>query len=87
MVLLDTSLHDTSGVKLLAELRQAYTPLQLPIIIITSRPSEASIVQALEAGANDVSKSETAACPNPSEMAEAVGPWSGVVLHLSAALL
>jgi DNA-binding response OmpR family regulator len=55
MVLLDTSLHDTSGVKLLAELRQAYTPLQLPIIIITSRPSEASIVQALEAGANDVS--------------------------------
>lgn len=53
LVLLDAALPDTTGLDVLQTLRQQFSQVALPVIMLTARHNEKSIVQALDAGAND----------------------------------
>jgi diguanylate cyclase (GGDEF)-like protein/PAS domain S-box-containing protein len=53
LVLLDIEMPGTSGLDVLAQLRQNHTPAQLPIIMVTGKISSDDVVQALNIGAND----------------------------------
>lgn len=53
LVLLDVSMPEMDGIALLANLRQDYTMLELPVIMFTADDKQERIVEALSLGAND----------------------------------
>jgi diguanylate cyclase (GGDEF)-like protein/PAS domain S-box-containing protein len=53
LVLLDVEMPDVSGLDALAQIRRTYSPIQLPVIMVTARNHSEDIVKALEVGAND----------------------------------
>lgn len=53
LVLLDIEMPDISGLDALRTLRDAYSPIELPIIMVTAKTQSDDIVKALAAGAND----------------------------------
>src|ERR671922_2740635 len=53
LVLLDIEMPDISGLQALKALREGYSPIQLPIIMVTAKSQSEDIVKALNLGAND----------------------------------
>ena len=53
LLLLDIEMPDVSGLDALQSLREAYSPNELPIIMVTAKNQSDDIVKALEMGAND----------------------------------
>src|ERR671922_729437 len=53
LVLLDIEMPDISGLQTLKALREDYSPIQLPIIMVTAKTQSEDIVKALHFGAND----------------------------------
>src|SRR5207249_6861784 len=53
LVLLDIEMPEISGLDALKILREAYTPIELPVIMVTAKTQSDDIVAALELGAND----------------------------------
>jgi two-component system sensor histidine kinase ChiS len=53
LVILDIMMPGLSGYEVCRQIRQAYSLLQLPVLMLTVRDSEEDIVEAFEAGAND----------------------------------
>jgi len=53
LVLLDSMMPGLSGIDLLRQLRQRFTPARLPIIMVTALGESDRIVEALNLGAND----------------------------------
>src|SRR5438046_562295 len=53
LVLLDSEMPEISGLDALKTLREAYSPIELPIIMVTAKNQSDDIVKALEMGAND----------------------------------
>lgn len=53
LVLLDIRMPGMSGMEVLRAIRQQYSPTHLPVIMVTAEGHSASIVEALQMGAND----------------------------------
>lgn len=53
LVLLDVVMPGIDGIAVLTKIREHYSKLQLPIVLVTSRDSSDEIVMALDCGAND----------------------------------
>jgi diguanylate cyclase (GGDEF)-like protein/PAS domain S-box-containing protein len=53
LVLLDIEMPDVTGLDALQALRESYSPIELPIIMVTAKNQSDDIVKALEMGAND----------------------------------
>jgi diguanylate cyclase (GGDEF)-like protein/PAS domain S-box-containing protein len=53
LVLLDIEMPEISGLDALRTLREAYSPIELPIIMVTAKNQSEDIVKALDLGAND----------------------------------
>jgi diguanylate cyclase (GGDEF)-like protein/PAS domain S-box-containing protein len=53
LVLLDVEMPGMSGLDVLSTLRQRYSPIELPVIMVTARQQREDIIQALTLGAND----------------------------------
>jgi DNA-binding response OmpR family regulator len=53
LVLLDVEMPEISGLDALQTLRGCYSPIQLPIIMVTAKDQSDDIVKALDLGAND----------------------------------
>jgi diguanylate cyclase (GGDEF)-like protein/PAS domain S-box-containing protein len=53
LVLLDIEMPDITGLDALVEIRQTYSAVRLPVIMVTARSQSEDIVKALELGAND----------------------------------
>src|SRR5213594_956124 len=53
LVLLDIEMPEISGLDALKTLREAYSPIELPVIMVTAKNQSEDIVKALELGAND----------------------------------
>src|ERR1700686_302630 len=53
LVLLDIEMPDISGLEALKTLRQAYSPIELPVIMVTAKNQSEDIVKALDLGASD----------------------------------
>jgi diguanylate cyclase (GGDEF)-like protein/PAS domain S-box-containing protein len=53
IVLLDIEMPDISGLEALKTLRKAYSPTELPVIMVTAKTQSEDIVKALDLGAND----------------------------------
>ncbi len=53
LVLLDIEMPGMSGLEVLTRIRETYSRLQLPIIMVTGRSDSQDIVEALSLGAND----------------------------------
>src|SRR5207249_4553320 len=53
LLLLDIEMPDVSGLEALATIRRTYSPIQLPVIMVTARNQSDDVVKALELGAND----------------------------------
>lgn len=53
LVLLDSMMPGLSGIELLRQLRQRFSPARLPIIMVTALGESEKIVEALNLGAND----------------------------------
>jgi diguanylate cyclase (GGDEF)-like protein/PAS domain S-box-containing protein len=53
LVLLDVEMPEISGLDALQTLRGRYSPIQLPIIMVTAKDQSEDIVKALDLGAND----------------------------------
>jgi len=53
LVLLDIEMPQVSGLDALKTLRETYSPVQLPIIMVTAKNQSEDIVKALNLGAND----------------------------------
>src|SRR5579872_1393872 len=53
LVLLDIEMPDVSGLDALQELRKCFSPIELPIIMVTAKNQSDDIVRALDMGAND----------------------------------
>jgi diguanylate cyclase (GGDEF)-like protein/PAS domain S-box-containing protein len=53
LVLLDIRMPGMSGIEVLREIRLRHCPTQLPVIMVTAEGQSASIVEALQMGAND----------------------------------
>src|SRR5438094_2335632 len=53
LVLLDIEMPEISGLDALKILREAYTPIELPVIMVTAKNQSEDIVKALDMGAND----------------------------------
>ena len=53
LVLLDVMMPDMDGMQVLASIRETYSDLALPVIMVTGRAESHNIVEALSAGAND----------------------------------
>src|SRR2546421_3445105 len=53
LVLLDIEMPEISGVDALKTLREAYSPIELPVIMVTAKNQSEDIVKALDMGAND----------------------------------
>jgi CheY-like chemotaxis protein len=62
LVLLDVEMPQMSGLEVLTTLRQRYSPIELPVIMVTGRQHREDIIEALTRGANDyVTKSARSA--------------------------
>jgi len=53
LVLLDIEMPEVSGLDALKTLRDAYSPIELPVIMVTAKSQSDDIVRALDLGAND----------------------------------
>jgi len=53
LVLLDIEMPVINGLDALVQIRNTYTPMQLPVIMVTAQSQSEDIVRALELGAND----------------------------------
>jgi diguanylate cyclase (GGDEF)-like protein/PAS domain S-box-containing protein len=53
LVLLDIVMPDISGLEVLKLIRQAYSPMELPVIMATGHQQSEEVVEALNLGAND----------------------------------
>src|SRR5213595_862405 len=53
LVLLDIEMPEVSGLDALKTLREAYSPIELPVIMVTAKNQSEDIVKALDMGAND----------------------------------
>jgi PAS domain S-box-containing protein len=53
LVLLDIEMPEISGLEALKTLRETYSPIQLPIIMVTAKDQSEDVVKALDLGAND----------------------------------
>lgn len=53
LVLLDIQMPNMSGMEMLREIRQQYTPSELSVIMLTAKTQSDDIVEALDLGAND----------------------------------
>src|SRR5438046_5374567 len=53
LVLLDSEMPEISGLDALKTLREAYSPIELPVIMVTAKNQSEDIVKALDMGAND----------------------------------
>ena len=53
MVLLDIRMPGMSGMQVLESIRQRYSSTELPVIMVTAESHSASVVEALQTGAND----------------------------------
>src|SRR5260370_9008550 len=53
LVLLDIEMQEISGLDALKTLPEAYSPIELPVIIVTAKNQSDDIVRALDLGAND----------------------------------
>jgi signal transduction histidine kinase len=53
VVLLDVMMPDMNGLEVLRRIRETYTDVQLPVIMVTGKTESQDIVEALNAGAND----------------------------------
>jgi diguanylate cyclase (GGDEF)-like protein/PAS domain S-box-containing protein len=53
LVLLDIEMPEISGLDALKTLRESYSPVQLPIIMVTAKNQSEDVVKALNLGAND----------------------------------
>src|SRR6267143_2274114 len=53
VVLVDIEMPDMSGLEALKTLREAYSPIELPVIMVTAKNQSEDIVKALDLGAND----------------------------------
>ena len=53
LVLLDIEMPEVTGLDALRSLREAYSPIELPIIMVTAKNQSDDVVKALEMGAND----------------------------------
>ncbi|PYU22406.1 MAG: diguanylate cyclase [Acidobacteria bacterium] len=53
LVLLDIEMPDVTGLDALQTLRESYSPIELPIIMVTAKNQSDDIVKALDMGAND----------------------------------
>jgi diguanylate cyclase (GGDEF)-like protein/PAS domain S-box-containing protein len=53
LILLDIEMPEISGLDALRTLRQTYSPIELPIIMVTAKNQSEDVVKALELGAND----------------------------------
>jgi diguanylate cyclase (GGDEF)-like protein/PAS domain S-box-containing protein len=53
LVLLDIEMPEVTGLDALHSLRECYSPIELPIIMVTAKNQSDDIVKALEMGAND----------------------------------
>jgi diguanylate cyclase (GGDEF)-like protein/PAS domain S-box-containing protein len=53
LVLLDVEMPEMSGLDVLTELRTRYSPIELPVIMVTARQEREDIIEALTRGAND----------------------------------
>src|SRR5712671_4947387 len=53
LVLLDIEMPEISGLEALKTLRESYSPIELPIIMVTAKNQSDDVVRALNLGAND----------------------------------
>jgi diguanylate cyclase (GGDEF)-like protein len=53
IVLLDVTMPDTDGIEVLDAIRRKYSPVELPVIMVTGMVQSEDILRALAAGAND----------------------------------
>ncbi len=53
LVFLDLMMPGINGIDVLKEIRKSYSQTDLPVIMVTARTEEETIVEALDAGAND----------------------------------
>lgn len=53
IVLLDIEMPEISGLEALKTLRETYSPIELPVIMVTAKNQSDDIVKALDLGAND----------------------------------
>ena len=53
LVLLDIEMPEVTGLDALQELRRCFSPIELPIIMVTAKNQSDDIVRALDMGAND----------------------------------
>ena len=53
LILLDIEMPDVSGLDALKTLRESYSPIQLPVIMVTAKNQSEDVVKALNLGAND----------------------------------
>lgn len=53
LVLLDIEMPEISGLEALQSLRQTFSSIELPIIMVTAKDQSEDVVRALELGAND----------------------------------
>ena len=53
LVLLDIEMPDVTGLDALAQIRELYSSVRLPVIMVTARSQSEDVVTALELGAND----------------------------------
>ena len=53
LVLLDIEMPDVTGLDALVAIRQSYSAVRLPVIMVTARSQSEDVVKALELGAND----------------------------------
>lgn len=53
LVLLDIMMPGMDGTEVLAVLRERYNPIELPVLMVTSRNADEDVVDAFEKGAND----------------------------------
>jgi DNA-binding response OmpR family regulator len=53
LLLLDVEMPEISGLEALRTLREHYSPIELPIIMVTAKNQSDDVVKALDLGAND----------------------------------
>jgi len=53
IILLDIEMPEVSGLEALSILRKTYSPIELPVIMVTAKNQSEDIVKALDLGAND----------------------------------